>query len=124
MKQKKQNRAIYIIILGVMIFSFSFYYWNQHPPFTPDFSAVIMDIQSNADGTGSLLLTYDGFSGYAPGEISVSIHDKTIILYDDTRVNHGFYLFEKGVRIEVDLEGPVRESYPLQGDAKYIRILK
>ncbi len=124
MKQKKQSKAIYVIILGVLVLAFSFYYWNQHPAFTPDFSAVILDVQNNADGTGNLLLSYENFSGYAPGEISVSVHNKTTILFDDTTVRDGFYLFEKGSHIEVALEGPVRESYPLQGDAKYIRILK
>ncbi len=124
MKQKKQNKVIYIIIVGVLILAFSFYYWTKHPPFKPDFSAVIMEVRTNGDGLGGLLLSFNDFSGYAPGEIFVSVDKKTILLFKDTTVSHGFYLLKEGNHIEVALEGPVRESYPLQGNAKYIRIIK
>lgn len=124
MKQKKQSKAVYVIIVVVLVLAFSFYYSNQHPPFNPDFSAIILDVKIDTDGTGSLLLTYENFPGYAPGEISVFVHHKTTVLLHDTTVKNGFYLFENGNQVEIALEGPVRESYPLQGDAKYIRILK
>jgi beta-N-acetylhexosaminidase len=54
---------------------------------------------------------------------SVAITDKTRVLLGDTKIKLSKADLKEGMKVEVTMEGPVRESYPVQGDAKVVRIL-
>ena len=54
---------------------------------------------------------------------SVAITDKTKVIEKDTQKKFSKEDLREGMQVEVVMEGPVRESYPVQGDAKEIRVL-
>jgi beta-N-acetylhexosaminidase len=55
---------------------------------------------------------------------SIYITEKTNIYEGNTKKKLEASSLKEGMKVEVDFEGPVRESYPIQADAKTIRILK
>jgi beta-N-acetylhexosaminidase len=54
----------------------------------------------------------------------VFIGDKTKIYKNDTKEELKVADLKKGAKVEIVFEGPVRESYPVQADAKIIRIIE
>jgi beta-N-acetylhexosaminidase len=54
---------------------------------------------------------------------SIAITDKTKIIKKATQKKFLMDDLKEGVQVEVLLEGPVRESYPVQADAKEVRVL-
>lgn len=54
---------------------------------------------------------------------SVAITGKTKILEKDGEKKLSMEDLKEGMKIEVVMEGPIRESYPVQGDAKEVRVL-
>lgn len=54
---------------------------------------------------------------------SIAITDKTKIIKKATKEKLSKDDLKKGIQVEVVMEGTVRESYPVQGDAKEVRIL-
>lgn len=55
---------------------------------------------------------------------SVFIGDKTKIYKNDGKEELKATDLKKGTKVEIVFEGPVRESYPVQADAKIIRIIE
>jgi beta-N-acetylhexosaminidase len=55
---------------------------------------------------------------------SISITEKTKIYEAGGKKKLEASSLKEGMKVEVDFEGPVRESYPIQADAKTIRIIK
>jgi beta-N-acetylhexosaminidase len=55
---------------------------------------------------------------------SIYITDKTNIYEADEKKKLEPSSLKEGMKVEVDFQGPVRESYPVQADAKTIRVLK
>lgn len=54
---------------------------------------------------------------------SVAITGKTKIIKKDSKDKLSKDDLKQGMKVEVVMEGPIRESYPVQGDAKEVRIL-
>lgn len=54
---------------------------------------------------------------------SIYITEKTKIFEGDGKKKLEPSSLKEGMKVEVDFEGPVRESYPIQADAKVIRVL-
>lgn len=55
---------------------------------------------------------------------SVSIREKTRIHKKDKNEDIGVSELKEGLQVEIIFEGPVRESYPVQADAKLIRVIE
>lgn len=55
---------------------------------------------------------------------SVSVGDKTKIYKGNTKETLEMSTLKEGTKVEVIFEGPVRESYPVQADAKIITVIK
>ena len=55
---------------------------------------------------------------------SIYITEKTKIYEADGKKKIEASSLKEGMKVEVDFEGPVRESYPVQAYAKTIRVLK
>lgn len=55
---------------------------------------------------------------------SIYIGKKTKIYVGKTKKEVGTSSLKKGTKVEVVFDGPVRESYPVQADAKLIRIIE
>lgn len=55
---------------------------------------------------------------------SVSIGEKTKIYDKNTKEELERSALKKGTKVEIIFEGPVRESYPVQADAKIIKIIE
>lgn len=58
------------------------------------------------------------------GKASVFIEDKTKIYKGNSNKLQDISILKEGIRIQVTIEGGVRESYPVQVDAKIIRVLE
>lgn len=54
----------------------------------------------------------------------VSILNSTKIYKGDTKELVKLEELKEGMKVEITFSGPVRESYPVQADAKIIRVLK
>lgn len=55
---------------------------------------------------------------------SISIDKNTIIYLDTGKDKISVEELKEGIKVEVIFTGPVRESYPVQADAKTIRIIE
>lgn len=55
---------------------------------------------------------------------SISITEKTKIYEAEGNKKLDPSSLKEGMRVEVNFDGPIRTSYPIQADAKTIRILK
>jgi beta-N-acetylhexosaminidase len=55
---------------------------------------------------------------------SISITEKTKIYEAEGNKKLDASSLKEGIRVEVIFEGPIRTSYPVQADAKIIRVLK
>lgn len=55
---------------------------------------------------------------------SVYIGEKTKIYKNSTKEELEISTLKEGVKVEIIFEGPVRESYPVQADAKIIRVIQ
>ena len=62
-------------------------------------------------------------SDTAYDKASIAITGKTKVIAKDTKKRLSKDDLREGMQVEVVMEGPVRESYPVQGDAKEVRIL-
>jgi uncharacterized lipoprotein NlpE involved in copper resistance len=54
---------------------------------------------------------------------SITITSKTKVIEKDIRKKLSIDDLKEGMLVEVILEGPVRESYPIQADAKEVRVI-
>lgn len=55
---------------------------------------------------------------------SITITEKTKVVEKDSNKKLSKEALKEGMKVEVIIEGPVRESYPVQVDAKEVRILE
>jgi beta-N-acetylhexosaminidase len=55
---------------------------------------------------------------------SVTITDKTKVIESATKNKLSSKDLKEGMKVEVLVDGPVRESYPVQFDAKEVRVIK
>ncbi len=55
---------------------------------------------------------------------SVYIGEKTKIYRNFTKEELEISTLKEGIKVEIIFEGPVRESYPVQADAKIIRVIQ
>lgn len=124
MKMSKKSKT-YLLILVFMALAFSYYYWSSHRNYQMDIIGTIIDIPSELDESTAIRIKEDLIPDVPQtyGEAMVFISKKTTIYVDNKEISLSPSLFKTGMRIEVKFTGPVAESYPVQAEAKFIRIL-
>ena len=123
---KMSNKAkTYLLILVFVALAFSYYYWSSHRNYKMDIIGTIIDIPSELDESVAIHIKEDLIPGVAQayGEAMVFISEQTTIYLDNKEINFSSSPFQMGMRVEVKFTGPVAESYPVQAEAKFIRIL-
>lgn len=113
------------VLLLCLIFVLSFTGCNKESNNKLGIRGEIQKISTNPSGKITAI--------YVEGKIeqdtghdkaSISITEKTKIYEADGKKKIEASSLKEGMKVEVDFEGPVRESYPVQADAKTIRVLK
>ncbi|MGB4588911.1 MAG: DUF3221 domain-containing protein [Clostridiaceae bacterium] len=124
MKMSKKAKT-YLFILVFTGLVFSYFYWSSHRNYKMDITGTIVDIPSELDESIAIHLKEDLIPGVPQvyGEAMVFISDQTMIYIDNKEISLTSALFRTGMRVEVKFTGPVAESYPVQAEAKVIRIL-
>ncbi|MDI3525760.1 MAG: hypothetical protein PWP60_892 [Candidatus Atribacteria bacterium] len=91
----------------------------------PDIVGLIEDFQEGADVYHCSILVKEEASSSSLYDLAwVRINGSTAIIRNGTEVEGTACLFlEEGMRVRVWFEGPVMESYPVQGYAKRIEIM-
>jgi len=91
----------------------------------PDIVGFIEDLQEGADAYNCSILVKEEASNSSLYDLAwVRINGSTVIIRNGTEVEETACLFlEEGMRVRVWFEGPVMESYPVQGYAKRIEIM-
>jgi beta-N-acetylhexosaminidase len=85
---------------------------------------VISDLSRSQDNKVTFILVEGNLeSDTMYDKASIAITDKTKIIKKATQKKFLMDDLKEGVQVEVLLEGPVRESYPVQADAKEVRVL-
>lgn len=124
MKMSKKTKT-YLLILVFIALAISYFYWSSHRNYKMDITGTIIDIPGKLDESIAIHIKEDLIPGVPQtfGEAMVFISDQTIIYIDNKKISLTSSLFEAGMRVEVKFTGPVAESYPVQAEAKFIRIL-
>lgn len=99
---------------------------QETPPGLPEGTAVsvrgeIASRSENMDGSVTILVEGKKEQDTEYDSASVTVTDKTKITKDGQDCTPGD--LQVGVRVEVYMEGPVMESYPVQGGASAVAIL-
>ncbi len=81
-------------------------------------------VQGQDNQITSILVEGDLENDTAYDKASISITSKTKIIEKGTKKKLSKDDLKESMQVEVIFEGPVRESYPVQADAKEIRVLK
>jgi beta-N-acetylhexosaminidase len=114
-----------VVLLFCFIFVLSFAGCNKEPNNKLGIRGEVKKVSTNDKGKITGI--------YVEGEIeqdtendkaSIYITEKTKIYEADGKKKLEASSLKEGMKVEVNFEGPVRESYPLQADAKTIRVLK
>ena len=115
----------YLLILIFMAMAISYYYWSSHRNYKMDITGTIIDTPGKLDESIAIHIKEDLIPGVpqAFGEAMVFISDQAVIYINNKEVSLTSSLFQVGMRVEVKFTGPVAESYPVQAEAKFIRIL-
>jgi beta-N-acetylhexosaminidase len=114
-----------VIILLCFIFALSFAACNKESNNKVDIRGEITKISTNQSGQITAIFV-EGKVEQDTGhdKASISIKKDTKIYEADEKKKVEVSSLKEGMRVEVVFEGPVRESYPIQADAKTIRVLK
>lgn len=92
------------------------------PSGDPAIRGTISSVSEDPDGVSGILVEGPVADGTTLDKAALSITDKTRVLSaSDEEVDAA--TLTQGMRVEVWVTGPVRESYPVQADADVVRIL-
>jgi len=124
MKMSKRIKT-YLLILVFIAMAFSYFYWSSHRNYKTDITGTIIEIPNELDESIAIHIKEDLIPGVPPsfGEAMVFISNQTTIYIGNKEISLTSSLFKTGMRVEVKFAGPVAESYPVQAEAKFIRIL-
>ncbi|MBI5232379.1 MAG: DUF3221 domain-containing protein [Coriobacteriales bacterium] len=95
---------------------------SNTPKGEPAISGDVTAVDNAAQGGIVMLVEAPGGTSYSVGDkASVSVTDKTKVV-DETGAKVEPRGITVGQRVDVWFEGPVAESYPVQGTAGYVRV--
>ena len=118
----------YLVILVILqVFALLAIMGCQNPAILvpPDMVGLVKDFQEGADVYHcSILVEEDATSNSQYGLAWIKITESTILTRNGVKVEEAAcLLLVTGMRVQVWFEGPVMESYPVQGYARRIEIV-
>lgn len=118
-----------VIFLGV--FLYSALYGDRGVPTAP--ADPKLDIRVDIRGTivessqtgeiGNILVEADDAAKYEFDKASVYITKDTLVYRNGKKIPYSGSLLTKGMVVEVEITGTIRESYPVQVDARILNIV-
>lgn len=121
----KNKLPVYVAILAAAIMTGVFLYSGMGTAlrnFKPDIRGTITAITFDGS-TGNILVEEEADTGLQFDKASVYLTKDTDYYKDGKRISISPGLLVKGMTVEVQITGTVRESYPVQVDAKIVNIL-
>jgi hypothetical protein len=123
--------TVAVIFMGVFLYSALYGNTKADSSLNPDSAPPAMDIairgtiaeSSHSGEVGNILVEADEASKYDFDIASVYITKDTLIYRQGKRVAYSESLLKKGMVVEVEITGTIRESYPVQVDAKILNIV-
>ena len=114
-----------VIFLGV--FLYSALYGDRDVDTAPlnikvDIRGTITESSHSGD-VGNILVIADDATKYEFDKASVYITKDTLIYRNGAKIAYSDTLLKKGMVVEVEITGTIRESYPVQVDAKIVNIV-
>lgn len=129
----KKKLFLYSALTVAVIFMGVFLYSALYGDTKVDSSPKPLEIKIAIRGTiseyshtgevGNILVEADDASKYEFDKASVYITKDTLIYRKGTKIAYSESLLKKGMVVEVEITGPIRESYPVQVDAKILNIV-
>lgn len=114
-----------VVLLFCFIFVLSFAGCNKESNNKVDIRGEIKKVSTNDKGKITGIYVEGPIEQDTENDkASIYIIDKTKIYEGNPKKKLEASSLKEGMKVEVDFEGPVRYSYPLQADAKTIRVLK
>jgi beta-N-acetylhexosaminidase len=114
-----------VILLFCFVFVLGFAACNKESNNKLDIRGEIQKISTDQNGKiTSIFVEGKIEKDTGHDKASISITEKTKIYEADGKKKLELNSLKEGTKVEVVFEGPVRESYPVQADAKTIRIIK
>ncbi|HSP48174.1 MAG TPA: hypothetical protein VLN47_08880 [Clostridiaceae bacterium] len=123
--------TVAVIFMGVLLYSAL--YGDAKADSSPKVDSVPLDIKVAIRGTimesshtgevGNILVEADDPSKYEFDKASVYITKDTLIYRNGEKITYEIGLLEIDMVVEVEITGPIRESYPVQVDAKIVSIV-
>lgn len=121
----KKKLPVYVAIFAAAIMTGVFLFQGMGTAlrnFKPDIRGVITEI--SFDGiTGNILVEEVADTGLQFDKASVYLTKDTLYYKDGKKMASAPGLLAKGMTVEVEITGTVRESYPVQVDARIVNIL-
>lgn len=121
----KKKLPVYVAIFAASIMIGVFLYSGMGTAlrnFKPDIRGVITEI--TFDGiTGNILVEEVSDTGLQFDKASVYLTKDTLYYLDGKKMSKAPGLLVKGMTVEVQITGTIRESYPVQVDARIVNIL-
>jgi hypothetical protein len=121
----KNKIPVYVAIFAAAIMTGVFLYSGMGTAlrsFKPDIRGVITEITFDGN-TGNILVEETSDTGLQFDKASVYLTNDTVYYKDGKKMAKSPGLLVKGMTVEVQITGTVRESYPVQVDARIVNIL-
>lgn len=114
-----------VIFLGV--FLYSALYGDRDADNVPlnikvDIRGTITESSHSGD-VGNILVIADDATKYEFDKASVYITKDTLVYRNGAKIAYSDTLLKNGMVVEVEITGTIRESYPVQVDAKILNIV-
>jgi hypothetical protein len=124
-RMMKNKIPVYVAIFAAAIMTGVFLYSGMGTAlrsFKPDIRGVITEITFDGN-TGNILVEETADTGLQFDKASVYLTNDTVYYKDGKKMSKSPELLVKGMNLEVQITGTVRESYPVQVDARIVNIL-
>jgi hypothetical protein len=124
-RMMKNKIPVYVAIFAAAIMTGVFLYSGMGTAlrsFKPDIRGVITEITFDGN-TGNILVEETADTGLQFDKASVYLTNDTVYYKDGKKMSKSPELLVKGMNVEVQITGTVRESYPVQVDARIVNIL-
>lgn len=125
--------ALTVAVIFMGVFLYSALYGDAKADSNPNGVSAPLDIEVAIRGTikesshtgevGNILVEADEASKYDFDIASVYITKDTLIYRNGEKIAYQENLLKKGMVVEVEITGTIRESYPVQVDAKILNIV-
>lgn len=129
MKRLVSEIELFIIVILVIVVIFllvvkgpSIFNINSGPT-RVDIIGEIKSMEVTSDKTGHILVEGEQQEHTEYDKASITINERTKIIDKSSNKKITIKDIKKGDTVEVEFTGPVRESYPIQADAFWVKVV-